>query len=435
MGKVILNLNYTAKTPPKHYSDKAKAEYSARRKFYTLTAEYNYFTYVLKDEKVKMNATAEQYFTKNYGLFDGQGVLSAERIAELKEQLKNTDSIIWHGVISFDEETSKHFETQAQAIEWFDKTFGAMIDQTHLDKNNLITFASLHKDTDNRHIHFAFFERAPKHVDKNGNVGYTQKGTLNTKAFENYLISANVRLSKDKDLYYTARNEITNAIKSMRATGVSAISTELKSGLEKLISKLPDTGRLQYQSDNIQPLRAEINALTELLVRSSDETFVKHKQVLEAIAGREKLARKICLENSFAYVHGRRVSIDKLQDVDDTDFTYRDEETGERRRLTVDDQAWEKLDYVEKLKDDYYARLGNQVIGFALDYRKTRKGEKKPTKYNDKAYKRQQRMQRTSERTVINRFVRSFGSDVEHVNREYVMRLREIEWEKQNEKY
>ena len=325
MGKVVLNLSFTEKYPPRNFSEQKKAEYIARRNFYNMTADYNYFTYVLQDKKVQTNATAEDYFTKNYGLFDMNGNLSAQEVESLKEKLKNTDSIIWHGVISFDSETSLSFENQDEAIKFLSKTFGGLLDQSHLDKNNITLYASLHKDTDNRHIHFSFFENEPKHVDKNGNVTFTRKGTLNTKAIENYLISSNIHLSKEKDLYYSARDDVSNSLKAIRETGVTAISKELKKGLTSLIQKLPKNSRLQYSAENMKDLRKDIDGLSEMLVRSDGALFEKHKTVLEAIAKREKIAREICLQNSFAVVDGARVKVEKLSGVEKTTFTYLDE--------------------------------------------------------------------------------------------------------------
>ena len=95
--KVIMNLKYTAPTPPKNLQGNKRSEYIARRNFYNLTSDYNYFTYTLNDKKVVKNKDAEHYFTRegtNSGLFDLKGVLSPQQIEELKKKLANTQSII-----------------------------------------------------------------------------------------------------------------------------------------------------------------------------------------------------------------------------------------------------------------------------------------------------------------------------------------------------
>lgn len=434
MGKVVLNLNFTSKNPPRYLSAEKKAEYIARRNFYNLTANYNYFSYVLQDKKVQTNATAEEYFTKNFGLFDWNGALTEKDIEGLKENLKNTDSIIWHGVISFDEETSVNFEEQGEAIKFLDKTFGGLIDQTHLKKENLTLYASLHKDTDNRHIHFAFFETEPKHVDKNGNVGFTQKGTLNTKAIENYLINSNMHLSEEKDLYYEARDEISKSLKAIRGEDLKSLTSEIKKELKNLIEKLPKNSRLSYSSENMKGLRKDIDGITELLVKSDNELLENHKRVLEELSKRERIAREICLENSFAYINGERVKVSQIKDVDKKEFTYKDTITGETKKLTVDTKEWSKIESIEKLRFDYYSRLGNQVIGLALDYRKATNKKRTPKKYNDHTYKRQQRVNRQKGNGAINQFMKMFQTTGSAVGNEYLRKIKEIEKEKEREK-
>lgn len=125
MPKAIFNIGYTLPTPPANLKGNARAEYQARRNFYNLTADYNYFSYALNGEKVVKNANAEHYFTRentNSGLFDFEGAMTDEQKVDLKEMLKDTKSIIWHGFISFDEETSRGFNTQENACKFMRQT-------------------------------------------------------------------------------------------------------------------------------------------------------------------------------------------------------------------------------------------------------------------------------------------------------------------------
>ena len=127
MLKAFFNIGFTLPQPPSNLRGQSRADYIARRKFYDMTAEYNYFSYTLNGKKVVKNKDAEQYYTRggtNGGLFDMRGTLSEEQVQEMKAQLKTTRSIIWHGVISFDDDTSKGFETQESAIKFLNQTFG-----------------------------------------------------------------------------------------------------------------------------------------------------------------------------------------------------------------------------------------------------------------------------------------------------------------------
>lgn len=167
MPKALFNITYTTPNPPKNYTGQRRAEYIAERNFYNLSADYNYFSYVLNGEKVEKNKDAEGYFTRTgSGLFGFDGEYSKEQIAALKERLKNTQSIIWHGFISFDQLTSMGFTSMDQAEKFIKQTFGAFLEKTHLKKNNVELFAALHTDhPHHNHIHFAFFEKEPKHRD------------------------------------------------------------------------------------------------------------------------------------------------------------------------------------------------------------------------------------------------------------------------------
>lgn len=71
--KAIFNIGYTSATPPASYTGERRADYIAKRNFYNLTADYNYFTYTLNGQKVSKNANADHYFTRegtNTGVFE-----------------------------------------------------------------------------------------------------------------------------------------------------------------------------------------------------------------------------------------------------------------------------------------------------------------------------------------------------------------------------
>lgn len=138
--KAIFNISYTSATPPASYSGNRRAEYIAERNFYNLTADYNFFSYALDGRKVVKNANAEHYFTRentNSGLFNLDGPISDDKKAEIKETLKQTDSIIWHGFISFDDVTSRGFTTQENCIKFMNQTFGAFLERQAL-KNRIL---------------------------------------------------------------------------------------------------------------------------------------------------------------------------------------------------------------------------------------------------------------------------------------------------------
>lgn len=48
MPKAVFNIAYTSARPPANLRGENRAEYIARRQFYALTADYNFFSYALK---------------------------------------------------------------------------------------------------------------------------------------------------------------------------------------------------------------------------------------------------------------------------------------------------------------------------------------------------------------------------------------------------
>ena len=382
MPRAIFNIAYTLSNAPAYLRGNARAEYQARRNFYNLTADYNFFSYALDGKKVEKNANAEHYFTRegtNTGLFNFNGALSQEQVAELKEKLKTTKSVIWHGFISFDEETSPGFNTQENAVKFMRQTFGAFLQRTHLNEKNIELYAALHTDTDHRHIHFAFFEKEPKSCDKNGNLGYTKRGKISPIAIDNYLVSANMHLSEHSAEYYTARDRAIGRLNEVRKqrSEKSPIfrrfrQQELNMLLNNLIAKLPPTGRLQYNSPNMAELRPEIDRIAELLIASDPIAKDAHTEMLKQFARVRSETMQIVAENKLLYSDGKRLSKEEIKAAWGGDMTG----------MTPVNP--ENIDYFERLQGDYRARLGNVVLGICKDMKREQRTGRRWSRVNDR---------------------------------------------------
>ena len=96
MPKALFNIAYTLPSAPSYMKGNARAEYQARRSFYDLTAQYNFFSYVLNGKKIARNANAEEYYTRggtNGGLFNLDGAMSEGQVAEMKKRLESSKSV------------------------------------------------------------------------------------------------------------------------------------------------------------------------------------------------------------------------------------------------------------------------------------------------------------------------------------------------------
>ena len=329
---VVFQINYCPKNPPRNLSGDAFAKCVQERKFFDWTAPYNYIEYTLNDKKVEKYKDFQSYAGRegNLGLFCADKIYTKKDLDEIKEQLKNTDSHIWHGFISFDEDTSKKFQTQVQAMRFLKQHFNDFINRTHLNAENICLVASLHKDTEHRHIHFSFFEKEPTHVDKNGKVSYTGKGTFKQNVIDNWLVSANMAVGQ-KDDFYNSRNAVISKLKEMKANaGKEFTDQEMQLKLLSLARQFPKTGRLSYSSDSMAGLRPEIDKLANFILCSNPEVKKLHQDFLRQLDVRDK----------------------KVQGI------------------KTDNKIESRIEYITNLRNDYKARIGNMVISLAREMRR-----------------------------------------------------------------
>lgn len=361
MPKALFNIAYTLPSAPSYMKGNARAEYQARRSFYDLTAQYNFFSYVLNGKKIARNANAEEYYTRggtNGGLFNLDGAMSEGQVAEMKKRLESSKSVIWHGFISFDEETSRGFQTQENAVKFMRQTFGSFLERTHLNPKNIELYAALHLDKEHHHhIHFAFFEREPKHRDKNGVLGYTHRGKIDARAIDNYLVSANMHLSENGYEYYTARDRAMSRLREARKEiGNSVKNADLRLALSELRSKLPKEGRLQYNAAQMKELRPDIDRVAELLIASDPAANAAHKKMLVQLARVKEEVIGLVKDNKLAYSDDRRMSKQELAAAMSGDSS-----------MPLKFVDLKNVDYFERLQADYRARVGNVVLGVCKD--------------------------------------------------------------------
>lgn len=370
--KAVFNIGFTLAAPPASYTGQRRAEYIAERNFYNLTADYNYFTYTLNGQKVSKNANAEDYFTRsgtNTGLFNMDGPIDEEKKDELKVRLKDTGSTIWHGFISFDDETSRGFTNQENCVKFMRQTFGSFLERAGFKKSNIELYCSLHEDTEHRHIHFAFFEKEPLRLDKNGVLGFTRKGKIKAEAIDNYLVSANMHLDDHATEYYTARDKAIGEMNRIRDTKsrtgfidgrASTASLLLNTEINMLCAKLPKTGRLQYNAQNMEKLRPQIDRLADLLIRSDARAFSAYGQMLQELARVENNVKKLAVDGKLGYVDGQRMTSADISAAMDSGIMR-------NKSMSMNFVDMTNVDYFDRLKGDFKARIGNVVLAMCKD--------------------------------------------------------------------
>ncbi|MCL2370251.1 MAG: hypothetical protein FWC80_03385 [Firmicutes bacterium] len=361
MSKVFLNIKYTTPRPASYLKGEDRADYLARRSFYNLTSDYNYLSYMLSGKKTQSNKDVFEYYTRNNkqegdstGLFNLKGAIDKEGFEELKAKISTTESIIWHGFVSFDQPTSKGLRTEEQAQKFMKQTFNIFLERTHLDKKNIEMFAILHTDTDHHHhIHFSFFEKEAKRINKHGELCFSSKGNVNQKAIDNYLVAANMHMSESANEYYTVRDRLFDKLNELRAKGTKRLERPLKVALYELSAKLPTEGRLQYLSPNMKEHRAEIDKIALMMLRANPKAWAGHLEMERQLAQKEIEVRELIGANKLAYVDGERLTKNDIREL------LSKGRTGVLAEKYAD---LSNIDYIDKLRLDYRARLGNQVL-------------------------------------------------------------------------
>lgn len=434
MPKVIFNITYTNATPPASYTGNKRAEYIAERNFYNLTSEYNYFSYSLDGKKVAKNANAEHYFTRegtNSGLFNLDGPINEEKKSEIKAQLKDTESPIWHGFISFDATASLGFQTQENCVKFMRQTFGGFLTRAGFALDNVELYCSLHEDTEHRHIHYAFFEKMPKHYNSAGKAGVYRQGFIGNKIIDNYLVSANMHLSERGAEYYTARDEAFAELKRVRdvhgRTGTFTSTArsenlELNLAFDRLIEKLPKTGRLQYGAENMANLRPEIDALAERLIRSDSRAYAAHVEMQKQFARVNREMVDLALDNKLAYVNDRRMTKEEVRAVMGGKDTR-------NKRMPVKYLDLNNIDYLTRLKADYMARLGNLVLGICKDIKVTRRR----AFVNDRHLKIDARQRRKKKSMLFRQVKEALSAACAQESANFLKTVKEIEFENEVE--
>ena len=162
----------------------------AERGFYDMTGGENVYKYITTEGKVTGKKagkiTALEYLQKSTGVFNGEGILSQEKVTEMQARLKENKGNIWHGFVSLNKEQSYKIDTPEKCIGMIKATFGQFFKDAKLDKNNIDLMCALHLDRPHHlHIHFVFWEKEPTYKSKkDGTLDYRRKGKINMEAIK-----------------------------------------------------------------------------------------------------------------------------------------------------------------------------------------------------------------------------------------------------------
>lgn len=413
--KVVFNIAFTPSKPRRGASEIENARWNNERKFYNLTAKYNYVSYSLNGVKTAKNKSILDYMQKDTGAFNLDGPLSQEQLDSIKERLATTQSNIWHGWISFDEMTSQGFKTPEQAQLFLKRTFAALFEKSHLNQKNIELMASLHIDTaHHHHIHFSFWEKEATRL-KEGERVFSTKGCFSQKCIDNYIIAAGLQLDEHQEDYHIARDSaIARIHELMPAAHQPRRRKEIGTKLAELAKKLPDSGRLGYNSKNMKALRKDINATVEYIAARDEKLKELMLNAYSEIAKREKLALQLAKEGGIVWTQNAWLGPKQVKG-DSAEAKYKKHEV-----------KGDMFACVEKLKTDLQARLGQVVIGAA---KSIKNGFEKNAVFCKNAARIAARRDRALIKREVGKFLYYTESMVASVQTDFHEKLAEAEYE------
>ena len=270
---------------------------------------------------------------KSYGAFSSNGILSAKERKEIRDRLRTTDAQIWSCLLSFEEEYGKdHLRSYKDAKTLIEEEFPKFLKENRMEFKNIIWFAGVHENTDNRHIHICFFEKEPIRTNPdNPSKGLRyHNGPLTRKSMDDLKVRIEQRMSNLEYDIKSERNKILEETDEYLDKVVDPYVDFDKSLKEKLLNvykKLPN-GSYGYENRKLDNLRNDIDDITS------------HYLINEPGAN-----------NSYLNVLNRLSNYD------------------EKTRIICESQHIEPDPYLicEKFKKDIYRRIGNQIINYVRD--------------------------------------------------------------------
>ena len=139
--------------------------------------------------------------------------------SEVKEKLRNTQSNIWSGVLSFTESYGNLYcNNKKQAQELINHSLKKLFNSQGLSPDNVEYFCALHTNTDNAHIHFIYWEKEPLKLKANGDRTYSNfmvpKKAINDFIYAVFDYNKNLNLKNNTNQYFTYRDVVRDAFKA-----------------------------------------------------------------------------------------------------------------------------------------------------------------------------------------------------------------------------
>ena len=319
---------------------------------------------------------------KSSGIFGKDGLFSKSERADLRNQLRATESVIWHGLISFRREFSDvHCGDYKAAMAMLQKQFPKFLRKAGFDLDNITWYAGFHENTEHKHIHFSFFENKPTRYSTNGKGLKFSEGHIAPYVFE--------ETRRNMEMYFLNLNIFPHRDKLLREFKEQMPLSKVQRLLTKLANKLPHEGRLGYTSENMEKYQWEVDEVVRKIVFGNKSTRQTYGRFLCELERHDKEILRIC--------------------------------DGKEAR-------YKKLSMRKKYTDSLQTRLGNIVINAA---RKVRQ-ELREIEFEKKKFRRASKKYRTNILRELN-ISAKLTQEIQNIFSDYLDRLDSAEYKRLQE--
>ena len=291
----------SAKTPNVLFRAQYYTKDSKEYGFYSSRDSSNdYLNYVstgAKSGKVRDYLDYAGNEEKSSGAFSSKGLLTPKEKKEIREGLKNTKAQIWSCLLSFEEQFGKeHLKSWLDAKEIIEKEFPKFLKENNIRYDNIVWFAGMHENTDNRHIHICFFEKEPLRITSRSKEPRFHEGTLKRISMENLKIRVEQRMSGIEYDIKSSRNEIISKSEEYLNQAVNSSVAFDKTVKEKLIGlyrRLPN-GNFGYESHKLDAYRDEIDDITTHYLMNDAKATNQYVNLLRKLSESDRKTKELC---------------------------------------------------------------------------------------------------------------------------------------------
>ena len=390
---IVFNVQYMPYRLPSNATAEQRAKHESDRAFFDMSGDKNIFDYITTEGKRTGKFTALDYFQKNTGVFNGNGMISKEEVEAMKKRAQTGEKNLWHGFISLDEENSHRIDDPAKCIHLVKRNFGQFFRDMGLDPTNVDIMCALHLDRPTHlHIHFLFWEKEPKCKYRKKELEYRHKGKIAKDVLDKMHVRLSLFLADDKEQLPKTRGQALRELESLATFDVLFYSEdEIRKEVLALAKELPKNARYAYGAKDMIPYRERIDRIVHMLIMTDKRAIKANRKFYEALTVMESKVKKICKGNI----------------------------------------AEENIKVIDEIKQDYKRRQGNYVLKAVVKI-KPEIFERKPRrkyKVNDNALKRSIGISDKIVGKLLEELLAGFADECESAGGQGKNRLREIEEE------